>query len=203
MIDSDEFQQRVTEKLIISDFDTLEENINLYNKVLSNQINNLAPLKSRSVKIVPDAPWFACEYENMRKLRRKAEKQYKRSGLVVHKENYRNLRKQTTDLAFTKKCKYYTDKIDNCNNSKTLFSVINKLLDKNQVVILPSGENDKELANSFLDYFTKKIENIRSQFPDSPTVNYSSYVGNKMSSFQCVTADEIYQLLVFFGVKCS
>ena len=74
--------------------------------------------------------------------------------------------------------------------------------DKNQDVILPSRENDKELANSFLDYFTKKIENIRSQFPDSP-VNYSSYVGNKMSSFQCVTADEIYQLVVSFGVKCS
>ena len=161
MINSEEFQQKVTEKLIVSESVSLEENIILYNDVLSNQLNSLAPLKSKNVKIVSNAPWFDYEYENLRKLRRKAEKQYKRTGLMVHKENYRNLRKQTTDLSFTKKRKYYADKIDNCPNSKTLFSVINKLLDQNQDVILPSGDNDKELANSFADYFIKKIENIR------------------------------------------
>ena len=179
MINSNEFQRKVTEKLIVTEVVTLEENINLYNKVLLNELNSLAPLKSKSVKIVPNAPWFDCEYENLRKLSRKAEKQYKRTGMEVHKENCRNLRKQTIDLA-SKKCKYYIDKIDNCPNSKTLSSVINKLFDKNQDDILLFGENDKELANSFLDYFIKKIENIGSKFHDHPSVN-SIYVGNKLS----------------------
>ena len=147
----------------------------------AHELNSLASLKSKSVKIVPNAPWFYCEYENLRKLHRKAEKQSKRTGL----EDYRNLRKQTTDFAFTKKCKYYTD---NCPNSKTLFSVINKLLDKNRDVVLPSGKNDKELANSFLDYFIKKIEN---------TLSYSIYVGNKLSSFHCLLESSAHQRIPF------
>lgn len=203
MINSDVFQNNITDKLIISDCATFKENVSMYNEVLMNQLNTLAPLKSKNIKIVPNAPWFDTEYENLRKLRRKAEKEYRRTGLQVHKENYRNLRKQTTDLAFLKKRKYYSDKIDNCPNNKTLFSVINKLLDKNQELILPSGDNDKQLANSFAVFFTKKIENIRSKFQDVSTLTYSNYAGNKLTSFQCVTTDEIYQIVLSFGLKCS
>ena len=110
-----------------------------------------------------------------------AEKQYKHTCLVVHKDNYRKLCKQTTELAFTKKCKYYTDKIDNCQNNKSLFSVINTF---------------------WQIHFIKKID-IRSKFHVPPSIISTIYVGNKLSSFQWVTADEIYQMVLSFQVKCS
>ena len=175
----------------------------LYNEVLTHELNTSAPLKTKTINVVPDAPWFDFEYEDLRRLRRKAEKEYRRTGLAVHKENYQNLRKQTTELAFRKR-QYYADKIDSCPTNKKLFSVINKLLDKNQDTILPHSDNDKELANSFAEYFTQKIEKIRSKFnDDAPKITDTVYAGNKLSFFQKVTPDEIYQIVLSFGVKCS
>ena len=43
-----------------------------------------AALKKRKVKIVPGAPWFDGKYENLEKRRRKAEKQYNKSRLLLH-----------------------------------------------------------------------------------------------------------------------
>ena len=82
----------ITDRLHISDDNTFKDSINCYNRVLQNLLDEHAPLKSREIKIVPDAPWFDWEYENLRKLRRKAEKQYRKTGLTVHKENFINLR---------------------------------------------------------------------------------------------------------------
>ena len=44
-----------------------------------------APLKTKQIKVVPNAPWFDCEYNALRILRRKAERKYKKTGLQVHK----------------------------------------------------------------------------------------------------------------------
>ena len=51
-------------------------------------LDKYAPMKTRSVKIMVDAPWFDGEYERLRKMRRKAEKKFKKSGLFTDKENY-------------------------------------------------------------------------------------------------------------------
>ena len=156
-INWDQFNKDVSDKLLISSASSFENNVSNYSEILSGVLNDHAPLKSRTVKVVPDAPWFDFEYEKLRKLRRKAEKQYKRSGLVVHKENYRNIRKQTTELAQEKKHKYYADKLGS-SDSKKLYSVVNQLLDNNQDVILPDTNDDKELANGFMNYFVEKNE---------------------------------------------
>ena len=42
-----------------------------------------------------------------------------------------------------------------------------KLLDKKQEIILPDSKTDKELANSFMTYFTDKIQKIRDTFKKS------------------------------------
>ena len=122
---------------------------------MDSVLNDRSPFRMKNIKIVPNAIWFDCEYERMRKLRRKAERQYIKNRLVVDKENYKDIRKQTVDMARKKKQKYYGDKL-NSTDSKTLHSVINKLLDKEQDVILPYVNFERELANSFMKYFIEK-----------------------------------------------
>ena len=130
-INYERFAEDVSEKLDISESLSFGDNINAYNEVLSELLNEHAPIKSRTIKIVPNAPWFDSEYENLRRLRRKAEKKYQKTKLVVDKENYINIRKQTTELAHKKKCKHYGDKLSGANN-KILYSTINKLLDNDK-----------------------------------------------------------------------
>ena len=114
----------ISKKLSFSNSHSLVENLTKYDTVLASLLNKHAPLKSKVIKIVPNALWFDFEYGNMRRLRRKAERQHKKTGMDVPKENYKNLRKQTTNLAFEKKRKYYSEKLENSSNStKSLYSV--------------------------------------------------------------------------------
>ena len=91
---------------------------------------------------------------------RKAEKTYIKSKSIGDHEMFLNLRKQTTDLAFKKKRDHFTNKL-NQGNSKTMYYVVNKLLDKKQDVVLPTAGSDKELADGFATYFSEQISKLR------------------------------------------
>ena len=204
-INPEEFAAEVSNKFDISEGQSFGDGIIAYNDVLREALNKHAPIKSRTIKIVKTAPWFDSEYENLRRQRRKAEKQYQKTKLAVHKENYVNLRKQTTELAHKKKCKHYNDRLDGANN-KVLYSTINKLLDNEKDVILPVTKSDADLANSFLNYFTEKVEIIRSTFrndPEATITNTPFKAQGKLAVFNSVTEDDIRQIVLSFGIKCS
>ena len=164
-----------------------------------------APLKKKKVKIIQSAPWFDSEYNNLRKLRRKAEKHYKRSKLSVDKDEFVRLCNQTTVLAYKKKRKYYEEKFKDNSSPKTLYAVVNKLLDNSPERILPTSTSDLELANSFMNYFCDKISKIRLNFPDKAVSTPMDLPTNVrcLSNFEKTTADEIRQIVLSHGIKCS
>ena len=206
-IDPIKFNSDITRMAQVSESLSFEDNIKVYNETLKDVLNKHAPIKSKTIKIVPKAPWFDCEYEHLRKLRRKEEKRYRKTKLLVHKESYKNLRKQTTNLAYMKKCKYYGEKLIDTNN-RTLYPALNQLLDKKQDDVLPDRESDVDLANCFLPYFTDKIEKIRATFPvdnefQAPNSIIPAEVSSKLTDFDCVTEEEIKRIVLTCGVKCS
>ena len=115
-------------------------------------IDDQSQEKTKLIKVVPDSPWFDYDYQEKRKERRKAEKKYKKSKLPEDHIKFTALRKETTNLAYTKKKEFYTRKLKE-GNSKTMYSVVNKLLDKKQERVLPDAKSDKELADGFVKYF--------------------------------------------------
>ena len=119
-IDSEKFKCDISNKLHLSALATFGENITMYNEVLQEALNIHAPIKTRSIKLVQKAPWFDGEYSHLRRLCRKAEQRYRKSGLVVHKEEYIRLREQTTALAHIKKCRYYGDKLEGANKKSCI-----------------------------------------------------------------------------------
>ena len=153
--------------------------------MLTTVLDDHVPLKSEVVKVVPIAPWFDFQYETLRKLRRKAEKRYKRTNLHEHKDRYKNLRKQATELACEKKSQYYAD------NS---FNSFNELLDKYQDVIPPDSNDNNELTNDFMNVFAEKID---IQPFDAPT---QDSIYNKSTSFQRATRDKIQQIVLSYGI---
>ena len=127
------------------------------------------------MKIIQSAPWFISEYNNFRKLCRKAEKLNKRSKLSVDKDEFVRLHNQTTVLAYTKKRKYYEEKFKDNSSRKTWYAVVNKLLDNSPERILPTSTSDLELANFFINYFCGKISKIRLNFPDKGSIKYNGF----------------------------
>ena len=83
--------------------DTFEQAINNYNTYLENTLDRFAPVVTKEVKVVSSAPWFDTEYKIMRRERRQAERRWKKSGSLVHRDAFIKKRKDTTFLAYTKK----------------------------------------------------------------------------------------------------
>ena len=143
-------------------------------------------------------------------MRRRAEKRWKKAVAVgspeideLH-EFYKQLCLQSTTLAMCKKKQHFCKTIEKSNgNPRTLFSLINKELDKNQSKKLPDTSDVADLASRFNNFFHSKIDKIRTEMkhtsdPVSPTANLEF-----LSDFEPVTFEELSDIISNSGIKCS
>ena len=194
-------------EIVLNDFNSA---VNSYNSSLSSILDKHAPLKSKRIKIVHNAPWFDGEYQLKRRARRKAEKKWKRSNLLVDKQIFTNLRKETTQLALQKKVNYYSEKVNSAKGDQSkLFKMVDTLLDVNQESLLPHASCNVELANEFNYFFTSKIVNLRQGFPchnlstsalHDRAVLRSSKV---LTEFAPTSVEELREIVKDTGIKCS
>ena len=204
-VDMDQFNKMVATKLdALPVTKDLKAKVRSYNTALRQLVDEVAPVKSKVIKLVPNAPWFDEEYANIRKLRRKAEKRYRRTGLERHRVEYMVLKKDAIRSAFEKKKSFISRRLEE-DSGKSLFKIVNELTDSKKETVLPTGKSDKELANNFLIYFKEKIEKIRNKFKHpSSDQNYSTDpMIEKMSEFEPATLEEIIRISKSYGVKCS
>ena len=179
--------------------------ISNYNNALTDVVDKHAPLMTKTIKVVPTAPWFDTDYANLRKRRRKAEKKYRKSGLNSDKKVYLSLHKEAIDTAFNKKKTLVSRKLKE-GSSKTLYAVVNELIDNKKEIVLPQSASDVELANEFQKFFKEKIEKIRTSFtPTSKSVvqQMDNPDLTKLLSFEPTTEEEVRQIVKTFGIKCS
>ena len=86
---------------------------------------------------------------------------------------------------------------------KALFNTVDKFLQKSSVWRYPASQNNTTLANSFADYFTKKIEKIhqspflrKDKINEHTTLKPSTESSKSFCVFEEVTED---QTVVFAG----
>ena len=147
-VDIEKFRQEVKERLeALPPTNSVLTKVNGYNTVLSGLVEECAPLKTKKIELVPEAPWFDNEYAELRKIRRRAEKKYRKSRKEADKKVYLACRKETINTSFSKKKSYVSDKLKS-GSSKTLYAVVNQLIDNNKKeVVLPKSSSEKELAD--------------------------------------------------------
>ena len=96
---------------------------------------------------------------------------------------------------------------DNAKDSKLLFRTVDKLLQKNNDKYYPAAKNDEKLANSFADFFSTKIDNIRNGFINSHLEQYivpGRTCPSSFSEFQVVTEKDVMDLVTRSKIKaCS
>ena len=88
---------------------------------------------------------------------------------------------------------HFSARIENCSNTKQLFSV-----SKSKTTPLPSDIPRSALQDRFCMFFSKKIQNIRQDLDARPSepATFSPYDGPKLCLFQPVTEEEIRKLIV-------
>ena len=142
--------------------------------------------------------WYNESIREAKQIRRQAERLWRKTGLVVHREMYVEKRDMVNALIDQEKTNHYQSIIaENQGNTKQLFSVVHLLLGKSKTKPLPSNKSASELCSLFADFFVEKISKIRNSFPaesnsDNPEVPESS---STMAFFKSVTVVEVTKLV--------
>ena len=192
-------------------FDRMLENTSfsdmseLYTCTLEQELNRVAPWKSRSFISSPQPQWLDGEYKSNRATRRRLERKWKRSGLPEDKSLYVQQRQFCSKMADDKRSKYYSELINSkSGDSRALFSVINKLFDKSKSSALPQHDNAGELANNFNNFYIDKVSNLRSNIPvTNSTTSIHQYNGIMLDSFVPTTVIELRAIIKESGIKTA
>ena len=145
----------------------------MYDETLRDAMDKIAPMKSRTIVLRYDAPWYNEDITKQKRIRRRLERKWRSSKLESDKENYLRQCSVVNSMLYKAKENYHSTIIkDNAKDSKLLFRTVDKLLQKNNDKYYPPAKNDEELANSFVDFFLTKIDNIRNGFINSHLEQY-------------------------------
>ena len=127
---------------------SLDELTTLYDTELRKLIDALAPTKTRTITIRPESEWYNESIREAKQTRRQAERLWRKTGLVVHREMYVEKRDMVNALIDQEKTNHYQSIIaENQGNTKQLFSVVHMLLGKSKIKPLPSNKSPSELCS--------------------------------------------------------
>ena len=173
-----------------------------------------APLITKTITYVPNAPWFDAEYKEQRKLRRKAERNKNKS--IEGKILFEELRAETTKMANLKKQHYYKSLIDrNQKDVKSIYNIVNRELDRKQKTPLPETPDVPKLCKDFNNYFNEKILKIRQNFPCRETFEPEKAIEQSsqhskpenlqdcLYEFEPCTEEEVTCIIKESGIKCA
>ena len=139
---------------------SVTETVDFYNTALRNILDLHAPIKVRSATFSCSAPWYTSELRKMKAAGRALERRYMASGLTVHKQAYRDHQTTYSKSLHDARSRFYSNIIQSSpGNSKQLFSTISHLLQPQNPPL--TGITDDH-CNNFMDFFTTKIDTIRS-----------------------------------------
>ena len=88
--------------------------MDIYDTQLTNVLNKHAPPKEKSIVIRPQQPWFSDDLHLAKSEKRKAERLWRRTGLTVHREIFKEERDKYNKLLLSSKVSYYNQRIIDC-----------------------------------------------------------------------------------------
>ena len=202
--DSEAFTEMVISSGLLADVSDLplELLVDRYDNVLRNTMVILAPVKSRTIVLRPNAPWYNENIGNEKTKRRRLESGRWRSSLESDRLSYIEQCGVVNTMLYKAKEFYYSSVIqDNAHDTRLLFRSIDKLLQRQTEKHYPSADNDQQLAIAFADFFTAKIERIREELVlrksglvHSPGLAKPTCL-SRLSEFDLVTDEDVLKLI--------
>ena len=151
-----------------------------------------------------DYPWYDSTVASLRRIRRHAERKWRRLRTMSSRLEYISARRAVVSRVTSRKVEYYKQRVAACGgDQRKLFALLNGLLHRNSAPVLPPSASDADLASCFSDFFVSKISRIRSELDSAPvnevfSVDFSVNVvmSATLSAFQPVRDDTV---LLYIG----
>lgn len=179
----------------------LEELVDAYNDSLRALLDKHAPLCTKKITLRPNAPWFSDELRDAKHEKRRWERKWRQSKLIVHQQLFKNQCKVYNKLLQNTRHQYFVSKIEECgSNQKELYKLTRKLLGDTGNVCLPTHTSAEDLAENFNTFFVSKIDTIRKNIIDnnSSTVTRDfedTFTGTPLSEFVPASEEEVLKTL--------
>ena len=208
-VDKKQFLKDIRDSALFKqyEFKDVSELHNCYEDTLRSLLDHHAPLLTRTVTLRPAAPWYNNDITREKVKRRKLERLWCKTQLTVHREMYVQQCVNVNKLIYDSKMLFYSDIIENnSNNQRILFSSIQRMLNLKSSKKLPSHDSAKDLAESFAEFFSNKVEVIRQSFTSAPTSPQQDDVAcysTNLSEFLPTSASELDSILKgMLGKSC-
>ena len=169
--------------------------------VLRSTLDSHAPVSRRRVGSEKASPWYASVREELKvakQQRRRAERQWIKSGLTVHKQIFSVARRLVTNIVHRAKSLFIRTQIAESTTSRQLFDICGRLCGRSTVSLLPAVYPSSQLPDVFCDYFINKVATIRSGFSQLPVPSTSSDVVSIHSfpSFQPILESDLKKIIL-------
>ena len=146
---------------------------------MTSLLDKHAPLQKKTITVRPRVPWFNNEIKEAKRLRRRNERIWRRTGLELDRVKFIKARNHTNHMMEQARRDYYFSLInENDCDQRKLFKTTSVLLGGSSQEQYPKHSDPAMLANDFGRFFTQKIDDIRSKLdridPSSNQPDYSS-----------------------------
>ena len=183
----------------------------LFSDITTNVLDKFAPQKTKTVASKISIPWQDSEYRTERALRRKFEREWKKSGKKegIARTLYVNQRKKCANLSSTKRSQYYTRLIrESKDNQGSLFKIVSQVLDKNQHSgTIPQYEkNLNTLAKDFNHFYVDKVSKIRNAITPIKEADITQpklFTGTLLEEFSPTTVEELRTIISSGEIKTA
>ncbi|RUS72310.1 hypothetical protein EGW08_019933 [Elysia chlorotica] len=162
-INHDRFTSDIQDLVQNIEKDISTNKLDSYNIKLRELLDHHAPLRSRTVTARPSAKWMTSEIKEAKSERRRAERKWRSTKLVVHKDIYKQLNTKVKHLIEIAKREMYSKQIEECATSKALFQVTDTICGKRGSTqsVFPKTIPADILSEKFANFFSDKITSIR------------------------------------------
>ena len=175
-----------------------------YNHELSTIMDKHAPTIRQTTNVRPRQPWRTDDLQSMRRDVRRAERKWRQTRLVVHRQIYTDVRDAFKKGIATAKSTYYCGQIESsANDARKMFRVAGDLMGCSRLPLAPNGDDSAvDLAERFSAHYVAKIIQLHSHLtvasvPSHPPLladNDECSVAEPLYVFQPATVEAITKL---------
>ena len=202
-INIDQFSDELSRNMYSDSEMPIEEQVKFLFSTTHSLLDKYAPLKNKSF-VINNKPFTDKDINNAKRLKRQAERKYRKNGLDKHKHDLRLATRNLSKIVKIKYNEFYYKKLQAVyGNAKGTYNVINKLLNKDKKILLPEHSDPKALANNFETFFANRVENICLEMNcslDEPQTHRNLEL---LENFDLVTERDLEQIIKSIKIKYS
>jgi hypothetical protein len=199
------FQDAIKNSYLFTDPpDDLSDLVTSYEQTLGDLLEKHAPLKSKSMVLRPNAPWYDESLRSAKQEKRRHERTWMKFKQDSDRQVYTESCKAYTRQLEQAKRDYHRNKISECDD-RQLFRLVDGMTRPTSTPTLPSHDDAKQLANEFGTFFQNKINKLKTELVKFDSLNVSVEVRDRcvseFNAFSTVTEEDVRNIISSSAIK--